>query len=78
MEIDIDPADWTLFEAQVEEFGMLLSALGETGAHIAEVFGPGRFTSRARRFDLRPGTAMDLRTGYDFNKESDRARAHDC
>ena len=39
---------------------------------------PGRFTVRARRFDLRPGTAMDLRTGYDINKEADRLRASAC
>ena len=67
-----------LLEKQVGELGMLMTALGQTETHVAEIFGPGRFTVRARRFDLRPGTAMDLRTGYHFNKEADRLRAREC
>ena len=33
---------------------------------------------RAGRFDLRPGTALDLRTRYDFNKDADRLRVRVC
>ena len=68
---------WTLMFC-LGELGILMTALGQTETHVAEIFGPGRFTVRARRFDLRPGTAMDLRTGYDFNKEADRLRAREC
>ena len=52
-----------LLERQVEELGKLMTALGQTETHVAEIFGPRRFTVRARRFDLRPCTALDLRTG---------------
>ena len=58
-----------LLEKQVEELGMLMTALCQTETHVAEIFSPGRFTVRARCFDLRSGTAMDLRTGYDFNSD---------
>ena len=49
--------------------------MGEGVVHVSELFGPGRFTSRASAFDLMPGMAMDLRTGFDFNMEQDRVRA---
>ena len=67
-----------LLEKQVGELGMLMTALGQTETHVAEISAPGRFTVGARRFDLRPGTAMDLRTGFDFNKEADRLRSREC
>ena len=60
--MDVDKAELALFERQMEDLGMLMTALGET--HGAEIFGLG-----PRRFDLRSSTALDLRTGYDFNKE---------
>eukprot|EP00971_Amphidinium_carterae_P289170 5741859-Amphidinium_carterae.2 len=47
----------------------------ELRSDVAEFFGPGRFTSQAHLFDLLPGTAMDIRTGYDFGLEEDRERA---
>ena len=50
---------------------MLMTALGQTETHVTEIFPVlGRFS--------RSDTAMDLRTGYDFNKEADRMRAHEC
>ena len=42
---------------------------------VTEVFSPERVTLACRRFMLRPGSAMDLRTGFDFDKLSDRQRA---
>ena len=42
-----------LLEKQVGELGMLMPALGQTETHVAGILGPGRFTVRARRFDLR-------------------------
>ncbi len=61
----------------------ILSSLGEIAtlkgdrADVSEVFGPGRFTSQASHFDLCPGTAMDIRTGYDFSIGVDRDRARE-
>ena len=78
----VDAADDMNIEALLEDrwegLGMLMNALGQIETHAAEIFVPGRFTVRARCFDLRPGTAMDLRTGYDFNKVADRLRAREC
>lgn len=51
-----------------------LSALGEGEVHISELFGPGRFTSRASAFNLVPGMAYDLRVGFDLNVGRDRVR----
>ena len=77
-DMDVDKADWAVFERHVEDLGTLMTALGLTETHVAEISGAGRFTVRAHRFDLRPGTAWDLRTGYDFNLEADRLRAREC
>ena len=77
-DMDVDRADWTSFERQVGELGMLMTALGQTETRVAEFLEPGRFTVRARRFDLRPDVALDLRTGYFFSKEADRLRAREC
>ena len=77
-DLDVDRPDKTSFERQVEELGMLMTALGQPETHVAEIFERGRFTVRAPRFDLRPSTALDLRTGYDVNKEADRLRVREC
>ena len=42
---------------------------------VAEVYSPPRVTVEASKFGLKPGSAMDLRTGYDFTKKEDRDRA---
>ena len=60
------------------ELGMLMTALGQTETLEAEFLEPGRFTARARRFDLRPGVALVLRTGFFYSKEADRLRAREC
>ena len=62
-------------DTEICELCMNLSAMGEGMVHVSELFGLGRFTSRASAFDLMPGMAMDLRTGFDFNLEQDRVRA---
>ena len=62
-------------DMEISELCMNLSAMGEGMVHVSELFGPGRFTSRASAFDLMPGMAMDLRTGFDFNLEQDRVQA---
>ena len=33
---------------------------------VAEVYSPPRVTTQARRFQLQPGEAMDITTGWDF------------
>ena len=42
---------------------------------VCEIYSPPRITLQARKYGLRPGEAMDLMTGYDFDKEEDRIRA---
>ena len=44
---------------------------------MAEVFSPPRVTSEGRNWGLRVGEAMDLLTGWDFNKKADSKRAQD-
>ena len=44
---------------------------------VAEVYSPPRITIEAKKFGLKPGEAMDLMTGYDFNLEADRKKAWD-
>ncbi|CAK0877935.1 unnamed protein product [Prorocentrum cordatum] len=57
------------------ELCALLAAFGDWRVAVSELRGPGRFTSRSSAFDLEPGTACDIRTGYDFSQEGDRQRA---
>ena len=57
------------------EIGALLMQLGAFEADITEVFNPGEFCRLAPVFDLRPGVAMDIRTGWDFGEEQQRIRA---
>ena len=42
---------------------------------MAEVFSPPRVTAEGKNWGFRIGEAMDLLTGWDFNKLSDRKRA---
>ena len=43
---------------------------------VSEVYSPPRVTARAPDYGLKPGTAMDLATGWDFNHRSERKQAH--
>lgn len=45
------------------------------GCDVMEVFSPQRVGQVCHEFNLVPGPALDLRTGYDFSKAVDRARA---
>ncbi|CAK0839184.1 unnamed protein product [Prorocentrum cordatum] len=62
-------------DADSQELCALLAAFGDWRVAVSEPYGPGRFTSRSSAFDLEPGTAYDIRTGYDFSQEGDRQRA---
>ena len=53
-----------------------LAALGDASPDIMEVFCPGRFTEEASAFDLRPGLAMDLRTGWNLSEPAVVAKQH--
>ena len=44
-------------------------------ADVSEVYSPPRVTIVAAKTGLNPGSAMDLRTGYDFSKKEDQERA---
>ena len=39
---------------------------------VMEIYSPPRVTVQAKKYGLRSGEAMDLATGYDFNKPEDR------
>ncbi|CAK0829612.1 unnamed protein product, partial [Prorocentrum cordatum] len=54
--------------------GALLEQLGLDSLDLQEVFNPGEFAKGAPKFDLKPGVAMDLRTGWDFWLEEQRKR----
>ncbi len=45
-----------------------LMVLGVTTVDIVGVFSPGCFTDRSSAFDLRPGLALDLRTGWNLSE----------
>jgi hypothetical protein len=51
-----------------------LMAIGDS-VHVSEVFCPPRFTAQCHRFGLSAGLAMDLRSGWNFDKAEDRSRA---
>ena len=52
-----------------EEMRAALMALGDHPAvDVMEVFSPGRFTDKTGAFDLRPGLALDLRTGWNLSE----------
>ena len=63
------------------ELQALYNAFGEWDIAVSELYGPGRFTSRATAFSLQPGSAMDLTTRdergnpRDFNAPAMRAKA---
>ena len=59
---DVDVSTWS-----ITELSMMPSALGEIETHSPE--------SLQLRFE--PEVAMDIRTGYDFNNESDRLEARE-
>ena len=42
---------------------------------VCEVFSPPRVSTEAKKFGMKAGDAMDLTTGWDFDREEDRARA---
>ena len=41
---------------------------------VTEVYSPPRITTMAKKTGLNAGSAMDLRTGYDFTTQKDRER----
>ena len=53
---------------------MDLSGMEQT-ADIAEIYSPQRVTAEARKFGLKPGEALDLVTGWDFNRPAHREAA---
>ena len=67
-------AEFTTCKAVSREF----LHLGADKAQVAEIYSPERFTSRANKFGLRPGFAVDLEVQkdngeyWDLSKESDQ------
>ena len=50
-------------------------AIGKSFAHVAEVYSVPRITPLCPKYGLKSGSAMDLRTGFDFSKTSHQKRA---
>ncbi len=57
------------------EMRAALMALGDASVDVVEVFSPGRFTEKTGAFDLRPGLALDLRTGWNLSEPATVAKA---
>ena len=74
VDVDEDAAMGPDTSQVLGELSVVLSSFGFCRTGVSEVFGRGRFTSRVSAFDLPPGTAMDIRTGYEFSIEGDRER----
>ena len=47
------------------------------GVDITEVYSPERVAEACKRFGMIPGSSMDIRTGFDFDRSEDRRRARD-
>ena len=64
---------------QVKEEKLKLDArmimLMMKGADVTEVFSQPRIAAMASRMGLTPGRSLDLKTGWDFSKRSDRKKA---
>ena len=76
-EQDERPHKQLMIDQIMHEINALTNICGECQdtTDVAEVFSPGRFTSRASAFALRPGFALDLRTGWDFDRAEHRDAA---
>ena len=61
-----DPMDQDMLELikEIQE----LHAYQLSAVDVSEIFNPGRFASQATAFGLVPGTAFDLRTGWNLSK----------
>ena len=56
---------------------MLMTAVGLTETHVAQVFGQDDSLCGHDALTC-SSAALDLRTGYNFNREADRLRAREC
>ena len=61
-------------ERERDEERRILAALAR-GVDITEVFSPNRVTQVCKKYGLTPGEAMDLSTGWDFDRGEDRRQA---
>ena len=67
------PSTWvSLSRPQINQFAKHLQ---KSGVDVAEVYSPPRVTKRAHLHGLRPGFALDLTTGWDFNLAKHRSEA---
>ena len=57
-------------EEDILEIGQLLMSLGDSRKHVAEIYNPERFTSKANRFGLKPGFAIDLTLLKEFERRT--------
>jgi hypothetical protein len=80
LDTDAATADMAV-EAQMQDLDSMeivyrkIIAATILGVDITEVYSPERVAEVARRYGLVAGSSMDLTTGFDFTKESDRQLA---
>ena len=75
----LNPLRPDLDNSVVEDIGRVVIGCSKLGAFIdgvdvAELFNPEHFTGKAASFGLLPGTAFDLRCGWNLSVEADRDR----
>ena len=64
------------FEDLEKEIHALMKICGKPPrCAVSEVYSPGRFTDECNSLGLEPGTAFDLRTGWDFTRKAHREAA---
>ena len=71
---DIKDLEETLSLERIEENRRIIAMMAN-GNDITEVFSPPRIAETAKEMGLTPGESMDIKTGWDFGKPSDRERA---
>ena len=71
---DIKKLENTLSLERGKENRRIIGMLA-VGKDLVEVFSPARIAEAAKEMGLDPGESMDLLSGWDFSKSSDRVRA---
>lgn len=71
---ELPEKEQTVLEMVIDAIQTVMFQLGNFDEHVdvPELFGPGRFAEKASAFRLLPGTAFDLRAGWDLATASGR------
>ena len=77
-QMEVEPSPGEVEDPEMNESMMMLqrALLGAIrGVDLTEVYSPERIMKEASKFGLVKGLSMDLLTGWDFDRASDRAEA---